>query len=185
MRIESLGLFNPLCESKLVVTNRETVRQPVDGLSCKPCFTPRTADDYCCCNCFQVDGSAFLAIDPEDPCFPDQLAAFYDLNYGTPCELKDEETDAFGTYGCVWQNLEAHNSESTGIQLRFYIDGSALLSILFGGDFIGKYWCSSFSCLGGTFALIPFDDPDYPYTQTCGSVFPSTVAVSAMTCNPV
>jgi len=55
MRIESLGRFNPLCESKLVITNRESLQRVVTGWSCKPCVTPEETECGCCDNNFKFN----------------------------------------------------------------------------------------------------------------------------------
>lgn len=105
MRIESLGLFNPLCESKLVVTNRESVPQPVDGFNCKPCFTPDTnVSSLCCYDCFMVDWPGFevceTIIDSGMRTLPLQAGGINEpqtMQVSRPPLVTDE-----GEYHCNW-----------------------------------------------------------------------------------
>jgi len=206
MRIESLGLFNPLCESKLVITNRETVRQPVSGLNCKPCMEPLGENEICCRNCFQLELQD-ITIDPQTYCGTESGGIGYlDTTGGTftltGCDGNDAPCGAspIWEFGCRWGFAEIREkvpgninpSSEFSITLRTVSATEAVMNIFFApynGSTVGYiqkgFFCHNFSCMGGTFVneSSPYDGPsEYNYCVGTDADWPDTLEVVGVLC---
>lgn len=103
MRMESLGVFNPLCGSTLVMMNRETVPSPA-GLSCKPCFGPALdSGEQCCRTCFTIDFPGVTSPGDVDTAGAQTINLVY-------WEAYDQRTTGDG---CRWGNGKFYNGDYT------------------------------------------------------------------------